>query len=201
MDQPVAPTYPSAHPRANHNGGFCSLSGSQFQTRYTAATNSLSLERHTVGCPLSAALSQFKLGTAVVGANLTTMGYAYTCPPIPSEKVGSPRRYLTNSTVDGSGNARYLDRHNASCPLGSVMQSWKLSRPTMTSMAIEYWCAPLVGTFVCSAPQTTPMANDGGGGVAFLDRLNVTCERGGRRAAGGRRAYLRGARVSRRCRC
>jgi hypothetical protein len=56
-----------------------------------------------------------------------------------------------------------------------VIQTFHLYRPNATTISVEYWCAPLTGTFSCSGWAATPLNSEGNGTLAYLDRHTPQC--------------------------
>lgn len=82
----------------------------------------------------------------------------------------------TTPTNDwGQGRTWYLDRHHVACDPGTAMSRFKLTRPSDPQIAYSYSCAALPGDRKDAVQQKTPMNDDGGGNVIYLDRHNVQC--------------------------
>lgn len=111
---------------------------STFSTPYNSdggKGQNIYLDRHYVSCPYNGFLKHFHL-------NRNDRGdlYRYTfscCSPLPKMAC------YTNETPgnkDGNGNMVYLDRHRPSCRSGYFLNSFKLVRPTSTTIQYKYRC-------------------------------------------------------------
>jgi hypothetical protein len=61
-------------------------------------------------------------------------------------------------------------RHNISCQANQVLQRWRLTRPTATTIAFEFFCAPATLTASTCEQLTTPWNANGGGELRNLDK-------------------------------
>merc|ERR1712050_116819 len=86
-----------------------------------------------------------------------------------------PAHRETAGDIDGGGNAVYLDRHHVRCEAGEVLTSFKLLRPTDTTINYNYQCAATSGGSGW-VEKTTPQDEiDDDGNMVYLDRHHVRC--------------------------
>jgi hypothetical protein len=123
-------------------------------------------------------MSSFHLDTQAQFLKPAAVRFTHSCPPIDYYKIGTATRYATPANADGGGNTVYLDRHTVACPGNSVIQAFHLFRPSSSTISVEYWCVPLSGSFSCSAWTSTPLNDEGGGALAYLDRHTPQCNNG-----------------------
>lgn len=97
------------------------------------------LDRHGVYCPLGSAMVKFWLES---NANVDKMRYAFGCAVVSNMDSSSCRYRTTAPDADGSGDIRYLDRHNSHCGANEFLRGFKYYRPTQTTISYEVFCCP-----------------------------------------------------------
>eukprot|EP01062_Namystynia_karyoxenos_P016081 TRINITY_DN15867_c0_g1_i2.p1 TRINITY_DN15867_c0_g1~~TRINITY_DN15867_c0_g1_i2.p1 ORF type:complete len:1457 (+),score=115.05 TRINITY_DN15867_c0_g1_i2:467-4372(+) len=76
----------------------------------------------------------------------------YDCCTVPPG-VASCTDHQTPQDEWGNGDAWYLDRHNIQCPGSTLLQRWKLQRPSHTFIYVSFRCC---GTLDWSPPPPCP---------------------------------------------
>jgi len=131
---------------------------------------SIELATHPVACPpKNGGVRSFKLETQF-SSSVDDIRYRYSC--YNPGGLGAVTTYNTPATDWDSGNTIVLASHNVKCPWGNVMTSFKLFRPSLTTVAYSYKCAPRSG-LICSQ-RSTSWQGSSSANVA-LNRLIVSC--------------------------
>jgi len=113
--------------------------------------------------------SQCHVALAQLRAHSLSSGRGRTATPSDS--------MMTPLNDDGGGNSKYFDRHDLSCPQGSLMTRWHLSR-SGSKMQFHYSCDAVEGGLGDCASRQTSLNDAGGGNTAYFDRHNVGCGEG-----------------------
>lgn len=160
----------------NFRGGSCVLSGSRFNTGWSAVADLRDLASHEVLCPPASGLSLFRLQVSSSG-NGTVW---HNCMPYSDATVMDEVGLETRTTApvdDQQGALAALVNVTVSCekPQG-VLAGWKVVS-SVNQLAVQYKCAfktqGLITT--CSDRQTLPVDYDGT--LAPLTWSEPTCER------------------------
>lgn len=123
------------------------------------------LDRHNLNCGTKA-IQSFRL----YRPTKETIGYSYRCG---SKSMGKQTHKETRANEDGKGNFIYLDRHKVNCG-NYALQSFRLIRPTKSTMAYVYKCGTKHLNRVTN--HTTKGTYDGKGHVVYLDRQkSINC--------------------------
>lgn len=152
----------------------CALSNLGFTQDASTSFNSQGdgqtyyLDRHTVACPSGHSLTYLKLGR---NTGMSLIRYTYGCTPDARQLLVSK---LTPANDDGGARSCYLDRHRLECPSGSVLNRFRLTRPSSDSISYEYRCRQ-VNLPSCTDKTTDWTYNGGGDDIVYLDRQFVTC--------------------------
>jgi len=127
------------------------------------------LDRHTLECPATTAMKEWKLNRPTS----STLSFAYKCALIPD--CEPDRDTETPALEEGQGNLIYLDRANTECRPGEVLRKWEYIRVPVNKYKIHYSCCkPRTALGACKDLSTTKNS-DGGGQLIYLDRHNVQC--------------------------
>ncbi|WIA14705.1 hypothetical protein OEZ85_003198 [Tetradesmus obliquus] len=137
------------------------------------------LERHNVGelCSAFQAMQSFQLEMRYDN-NPPLMRLRYQCDESGGNSGAAAARYITPTNDWGGGNTIYFDRHNISCPANQVLQRWRLVRPSETTIAFEYFCAPASLNAATCVQRATLLDENGNGQLRYLDRHSPACPLG-----------------------
>ena len=94
----------------------------------------------------SATLRNLRADTLTIGE--TTLDASTLKDVMNSIKFGSCTTRTTPWNIEGSGDARYLDRHNVACPKNEVLSSFQLRRRRSSHYELQYryTCCALTGS-------------------------------------------------------
>lgn len=111
-------------------------------------------------------------------------GYFYTAaskgtPSTSTVKVSSyvESNMFTPFNENGSGNSTYLDRHEVSCPPNAGISKFNLELGPKT-MRQNYTCLASGDIGATKETKKTPSNEWGGGNATYLDRHDVSCDKG-----------------------
>ena len=133
------------------------------------------LKHHDVNCGLNRIIQSVKLERNTGGNKIR---YNYICCEIPCPcNQHSIRR--GNFTDYEDGNTAALYNQNVQCSDHDFITGFNLSHQSNSSkIRYMYKCCNISGRNKASYSAQTPLNNNGGGRVIYLDRHNISCENG-----------------------
>lgn len=93
----------------------------------------------------------------------------------PSNTVPEFASVDKTTTANDTGNTYFLDRQNIDCGNSSVLNHMVLTRPNEAKIQYNYKCLS-ANDLGAQIPKETPLNDEGGGALIYLDRHDVRCD-------------------------
>jgi hypothetical protein len=125
------------------------------------------LDRHHVNCQDSQAMKGWHL-TRPSGDKISM---AYDCAV--GRRLGGVSQHETTRNKLDKGEVVYLDRHDVSCPAGSVLKSWRVQNPS-GQLQVKYECVQ-GNVYNCSQHESNRNGVGSRRQATFLDQHPLWC--------------------------